>query len=585
VGASPLPAATAANELPDPLPQLTPEVVGEALQRLTPQDLSSVLKNRVLPVAWLPGMVVYAACGDYGKAHARQNHLKIAAEIDPQVFLDVVRSVCGARLLAKAVEELHVRRPSLSARRRLSPAQIFAAVILAGALVEQAIILPLPVSWLLLSITFSLFFLSVISLKLLCLLPAPRSRRPKVTPLADDSLPVYTVLVPVFREIAVLDQLIRALKNLNYPADKLDIKIITEERDFSMRRALAKCALPPQFEIIVVPAGKPQTKPRALNYALQFARGTLLTIYDAEDTPELMQLRNCAARFHGADASLACIQARLTFFNANENWLTRQFAAEYGVLFGGILPALANLNMPLPLGGTSNHFRTRILHEVGAWDPYNVTEDADLGFRLARFGYTTSTSASHTYEEANTQLINWVRQRARWLKGFLHTWVVHMRHPSATAQELGVLGFWVLQTMTAGVFFSALLHPLLLSATVWLFIRELYHPTLVGLSATLFAGLNLVVFVLGYVVSMVASAQALRRHGLPRWYLTVAAVPVYWLLMFVAAWLALWQFLVEPHKWNKTEHGLSKLVEPEASAPRHRQPRRKASALTAQAAE
>ncbi len=156
-----------------------------------------------------------------------------------------------------------------------------------------------------------------------------------------------------------------------------------------MRRALRKHDLPPHFEVIVVPQGSPQTKPRALNYALQFCRGSLLTIYDAEDIPEPNQLREVARKFSGAGEKLACLQAQLSFYNPNENWLTRQFTAEYATLFGLILPALAAHNLPLPLGGTSNHFRTRNLRQIGGWDPYNVTEDADLGLRLARLGYRT----------------------------------------------------------------------------------------------------------------------------------------------------------------------------------------------------
>ena len=229
---------------------------------------------------------------------------------------------------------------------------------------------------------------------------------------------------------------------------------------------MARLPLPPQFEIIVVPAGRPQTKPRALNYALPFCRGELLTIYDAEDIPEPDQLRKAARRFAAAAPELACLQAQLTFFNPNENWLTRQFTAEYAMLFGRLLPVLADHRLPLPLGGTSNHFRTAVLRAVGGWDPFNVTEDADLGLRLARHGYDTGTLDSLTYEEANTRLPNWMRQRARWLKGFLATWLVHMRDPARLMREVGPAGFWVAQAVTIGVFASALLHPLCLVATL-----------------------------------------------------------------------------------------------------------------------
>jgi len=408
------------------------------------------------------------------------------------------------------------------------------------------------------SVVLGLFFLSVVALRLFCLFPLPPSRNRNVRGWSDAKLPVYSVLVPVFRETSVLRQLLRALLHLNYPAGKLDIKIIVEETDTTMRRALRKYDLPPHFEIIVVPQGTPQTKPRALNYALQFCNGSLLTIYDAEDVPEPDQLREVARKFSSADEKLACLQAQLSFYNPNENWLTRQFTAEYATLFGLILPALAAYNLPLPLGGTSNHFRTHSLREIGGWDTYNVTEDADLGLRLARLGFRTGVVESLTYEEANTQLLNWLRQRARWLKGFMQTWLVHMRNPVKTALELGPTGFWTLQTFTAGIVVSALFHPFLIFLTLWLLIAD---PPHVSLSTMTLAGLNLEVFVLGYGVAMLAAVKALRRRGLYGWWFTIATMPAYWLLISAAAWLALWQFIFAPFTWNKTEHGLSKLQE------------------------
>lgn len=306
----------------------------------------------------------------------------------------------------------------------------------------------------------------------------------------------------------------------------------------------------------MVPQGSPQTKPRALNYALQFCHGSLLTIYDAEDVPEPNQLRDVAREFLRTDNTLACLQAQLTAYNPNENWLTRQFTAEYATLFGLILPALAALNLPLTLGGTSNHFRTHILREIGGWDAHNVTEDADLGLRLARLGFRTGVVQSLTHEEANTQLGNWLGQRARWLKGFMQTWLVHMRNPVRTARELGPTGFWTLQALTAGIFFSALFHPFFIALTVWFLVVDQPHASM---STMLLAGLNLEVFVLGYGVAMLAGAKALRQRGLKGWWFTIATMPFYWVLMSIAAWMAVWQLIFAPFKWNKTEHGLSKL--------------------------
>jgi cellulose synthase/poly-beta-1,6-N-acetylglucosamine synthase-like glycosyltransferase len=185
-----------------------------------------------------------------------------------------------------------------------------------------------------------------------------------------------------------------------------------------------------------------------------------------------------------------------------------------------------------------------------------VTEDADLGLRLARFGFRTGVVQSLTYEEANTQLMNWLSQRARWLKGFMQTWLVHMRNPVRTGREVGPTGFWTLQALTAGIFISALFHPFFIALTVWLVLIDQFDASM---ATMLLAGLNLEVFVLGYGVAMLAGAKALRQRGLNGWWFTIATMPIYWLLMSIAAWLALWQFIFAPFKWNKTEHGLSKL--------------------------
>ena len=467
------------------------------------------------------------------------------------------RAVHGAKLLQEATSGLARRMPEFSASRRLSDAQAMIGTVLAVLLLFGALLLPLQVTWIATSAVSGLFFLSVIALRILCLFPPLRLKRQRMVRQADSMLPVYSVLVPLFRETAVLKQLLGAMTNLDYPADKLDIKLIIEETDTVMQRALAAICLPVQFEIIVVPAGHPQTKPRALNYALQFCRGQLLTIYDAEDIPELDQLRKAADRFHAAPPDLACLQAQLTFFNPNENWLTRQFTIEYAVLFGVLLPVLANHRLPLPLGGTSNHFRVRALKEVGAWDPYNVTEDADLGLRLARFGYGTDTLDSLTYEEANTRPLNWMRQRARWQKGFLATWLVHMRHPKVFAKDVGLAGFWAAQALTLGVFASALLHPFCLAASIALYLstpmtEDGAHPLML-----LLAGINLLVFAGGYGVTFLVSSRALKRRGLFGWYVPLITMPVYWLMMSAAAWFGLWQFITAPFHWNKTEHGLS----------------------------
>ena len=246
----------------------------------------------------------------------------------------------------------------------------------------------------------------------------------------DAELPVYTLLVPLYREANMLGGLTRALSRLDYPAAKLDIKLILEAVDAETIAAARALDLPGNVEILVVPDLHPRTKPKALNYALPFARGDYLVIYDAEDRPERDQLRKALAAFRQGPPNLACLQSKLNLYNADDNWLTRQFTIEYGALFDGLLPALDRLRLPIPLGGTSNHFRVAALKWLMAWDPFNVTEDADLGTRLARSGYRCQVLSSTTFEEAPVKFVSWLRQRTRWIKGYMQTWLVHMRQPA-----------------------------------------------------------------------------------------------------------------------------------------------------------
>lgn len=530
------------------------------LARLTPADRSLALKHKLVPVAFLPGLTVYGSVTRAARREAEARGLRVVARIDPSAYRQAVRRVLGPSLLRYAVCHLATLQPQYSARHRLMPEQFLWFIILALGCTAAALASTAGQVLLALSMASGVFFAMAVAIRILALTPGIVTKQPKVVPLTHDELPVYSILVPLFRETAVLHQLIGALMALNYPATKLDIKLILEEEDMLMQRAVMSLQLPEHFEIIIVPAGRPQTKPRALNYALHFARGSLLTIYDSEDVPESDQLRRAAAIFACREDELSCLQAVLTYYNPTENWLTRQFTAEYAALFMLMLPQMAGSGLPLPLGGTSNHFRTRALVEAGGWDPYNVTEDADLGYRLARLGHGTDTFSSRTYEEANTQLWNWMKQRRRWLKGFLHTWLVLMRHPLRLLRETGPSGFWVIQSMTLGVFASALLHPFLLAHALWFFLSGQAREQLLLPLHGLAIGLNGAILILGYAAALLCAARGLRRLGYRSWIATLVTMPVYWFLMTPAAWLALWDFLVKPHHWHKTEHGLSAML-------------------------
>ena len=338
----------------------------------------------------------------------------------------------------------------------------------------------------------------------------------------------------------------------------MDIKLILEAGDLATRAVIADAGTFPYMEVIVVPDCGPQTKPKALNYALQFARGEFITVYDAEDDPDPCELRLAAETFAAADASVACLQARLRFFNHDENWLTRQFAIEYACHFELLLPMLASMNLPLPLGGTSNHFRAHVLREAGAWDPHNVTEDADLGIRLARLGYRSGVIAAATREEANCRLGNWMAQRSRWLKGWLQTWFVHMREPARLWRELGFRGFVVVQATMLGVVLSALVHPIFTILILLGAASGSLFSAAPGFLGTLAGGTGLAVLVSGYLVAVLCARHAVRRlYGRSWWIAILFVMPIYWLLMSVTAWIAVWQFIRAPFHWNKTKHGLS----------------------------
>jgi len=371
------------------------------------------------------------------------------------------------------------------------------------------------------------------------------------------SLPIYTVLVPAYREGNVLPILARALSALDYPHDRLDVKLLLEADDTETIVTARALQLPPFIDIVVVPVSEPRTKPKACNYGLQLARGEYVVIFDAEDIPEPDQLLKAVAAFRTVGPEVACLQAKLAYFNRGQNLLTRWFTAEYMMWFDLLLPALYAFRLPIPLGGTSNHFRRVVLRAIGAWDPYNVTEDADLGIRLHKAGYKTAVIDATTYEEANSDAGNWVRQRSRWLKGYMQTWLVHMRHPVALARSMGPVSFLGFQIIVGGTPITLLLNP------VYAVLTTLWYMTHAGVLHALFPGwvyaLAAANLCIGNFAFMYANMIAVARRGV--WDLVAWTVlsPVYWTLMSIAAWKALAQLITRPSYWEKTEHGLSAL--------------------------
>lgn len=390
----------------------------------------------------------------------------------------------------------------------------------------------------------------------------------EVAALKDADLPTYTVLVPMYKEPEVLQMITESLRCLNYPLSKLDIKLILEDDDKQTIATAKSLGLEGIFELIRVPPSLPRTKPKACNYALQFARGEYVTIYDAEDRPEPDQLKRAVIAFRKASPSTAVIQARLNYFNADENWLTRMFTLEYSLWFDFYLPALDALKIPVPLGGTSNHFKMHVLREVQAWDPYNVTEDADLGVRFSCMGYRVGVVNSTTYEEANSQLGSWVRQRSRWLKGYMQTYLVHMRHPIKLYKDLGHVGFWGFQFFIGGTIVSVLIAPLLWAMFIlWLITRthdlDVLFPPLV-----LYISLFNLLIGNGFLIYL-SSLSVFKRH-LFRLIPYSLTSPVYWMLMSWAGYRALWQLVHNPFYWEKTQHGLTRMKQEDFSSDKDR---------------
>jgi cellulose synthase/poly-beta-1,6-N-acetylglucosamine synthase-like glycosyltransferase len=373
--------------------------------------------------------------------------------------------------------------------------------------------------------------------------------------LANANWPRYTILCPLYREVAVVPQFVQAMQALDYPTNRLQILFLTEEDDVETREAIAAMSLPPHFSIITVPAGEPRTKPRACNYGLLQATGDYVVIYDAEDVPDALQLKKAVLTFANHGADLACVQAKLNYYNAEQNPLTRSFTVEYCLWFGLTLLGLQQSRLPLPLGGTSNHFRLEVLHRVGAWDPFNVTEDCDLGLRLAAFQLKTVVLDSITYEEANSQVKNWIRQRSRWVKGYLQTYLVHMRQPLRYFREKRLLEFLSLQLIIGGKTGVLLINPLVWTLLIiYIVLRpvDLYH-TLFPTPVLYMGTLCLIFGNFFYTYTHLIGCMKLTRYNLIRW---AFLIPIYWVMMSCAAYMALFQLIFKPHYWEKTKHGL-----------------------------
>lgn len=470
----------------------------------------------------------------------------------PQRLAALVRRNHRAAIVSQASDALPDWDARFSARAGARPGQIAAGLAAAVGVAYGAWAAPAAVATVL-GLTASLVFLAMVAVRGAASLNSPplRSLPPPRRP--DGALPVYTVVVPLYRERRVVPRLVAALRRLDYPAAKLDIKLVVEADDRDTRAALERERLPDRFEVLVAPEGRPRTKPRALNVALHLALGRFLVVYDAEDVPEPGQLRAAAARFEAADARLGCLQGRLAIDNPDDSWLSGLFALEYAALFDVVNPGLARLGLPLPLGGTSNHFRTDALRAVYGWDAWNVTEDVDLGIRLARFGYRIAMLDSSTFEEAPHRAGAWLAQRRRWHKGWVITLLTHTRDLDRLFGDLGVRAAAAVLALLAGTVATALFWPLFAVLLLADVARGGWSAPPTGprlLAATVAAA--------GLAGLLGPLLLGLRRRGLRDQAGRLALLPAYLALASLATWQALVELTLRPYSWSKTEHGTAK---------------------------
>lgn len=469
----------------------------------------------------------------------------------------VLQSVFEKEMLAAAVAAPTDQGPG--ARLTISGMQIAVGSVAAAIYLAVLLISPLPVlRWTL--VVLAIGYVSVFAFRFLLAGIATIDdvmvdvTETELAGVNEPGLPLYTILLPLYREADAIPQLVEGIEGLDYPKHKIDVIVLIESDDEATGEALADYGLPRWWTVIRVPPGEPRTKPKACNYGMLFARGQYLVVYDAEDLPESDQLKKAVLAFGKANASTICFQCLVTYYNRSRTLLSRLFTLEHWYWFDVILPGLAALGMPIPLGGTSNHFHLGKLRAMGGWDAWNLTEDADLSVRISIENQRVSVLRSTTREEANPRTWNWVRQRSRWMKGYLQTVFVHMRNPFTAVNDLGIKATLSLLLFVGGTPFVFLLAPLLFALIVLsLFVIpqamiELLTPILIVLltGGFMFAG------ALGVYMHMYTAFRRNVDSLVPVAILT----PVYWILHSIAAYRALGQLIRRPHYWEKTDHFL-----------------------------
>lgn len=460
-----------------------------------------------------------------------------------------------------AREELWKNHPYASAKTYVSASAVYITLLSFLVLIGLCFLFPVNATIIVCVVTCLLYALTLcaklITFGIGYFAGKEAEKNSAIIDIEDSKLPIYTILVPLYHEAKTLPKLFAAIENLDYPKTKLDVKLIIESDDNITRDAIINLRPSPIFEIISVPYSVPRTKPKACNYALRFVRGEYTTIYDAEDIPEPEQLKKVLYKFASGDARLACVQARLNYFNRKENWLAKMFALEYSALFDFVLFGMEKLGMPILLGGTSNHFRTILLRKLYAWDPYNVTEDADLGMRIERSGLACAMVWSITKEESPLSVHSWVKQRTRWIKGHMQTYAVHMRNPMKLYKELGLVGFLGVQFFLGAPALVFLISPIMWMLCGVLFSRVLEGDSNIPIWFNVILDLSIFSLIFGAIIQIICAIISIYRNN---WYdmlLYSLLFPFYWVLHSIASFRALKQIVTCPHYWEKTTHGVT----------------------------
>ncbi|MCX3263615.1 glycosyltransferase family 2 protein [Pedobacter agri] len=534
---------------------------------ISQMDLKVVDRDLVLPLRMQGDELIVALADPTATADMLLISNKYGCKVKPLLVsdLDIVwlgHKLLGEKYVKAAVFDLLERDPKSSAFITFSSMQlvfIFSAI----AITTVSLFLSFINTTILINILMSSFFLIAIVFKLFLALTGSKLElfqavsKKELASIRDIDLPIFTIQLPVYKEDKLIRKLIWNLQSLDYPRERLDIKLLIEEDDDKTLNAVRDLDFPAIFEVIVVPFHLPKTKPKACNYGLHFSRGEYLTIYDAEDVPDTDQLKKVVSLFRKLPSNYICIQCALNYFNRNENLLTRMFTLEYSYWFDYMLPGLGTLDIPIPLGGTSNHFKLRNLLELGGWDPFNVTEDADLGIRAFAKGYKVALVNSTTYEEANNEPFNWIRQRSRWIKGYMQTYLVHMRNPAQLIRKIGWKGFLGFNFFIGATPVTFLLYPLLLTLFVFYLVFDLKNIR------TIFPGWVLYIsmfnLAIGNMLMIYLNMIAVFKRRYYELILFSIANPIYWLLHSIAAYKGLWQLITKPFYWEKTDHGLSKV--------------------------